>query len=79
MRLFLWYRILKLIQNTKDEDIPSVNKSILKNISYQIKLFEHQDKFIDNCLFKSKLMDLRGYLLDAGPGLGKTINSNCFN
>lgn len=67
---------IKLIQNTKDEDIPSVNKSILKNIFVPgFKLFEHQDKFIDNCLFKSKLMDLRGYLLDAGPGLGKTINS----
>lgn len=67
---------IKLIQNTKDEDIPSVNKSILKNIFIPgFKLFEHQDKFIDNCLFKSKLMDLRGYLLDAGPGLGKTINS----
>lgn len=67
---------IKLIQNTKDEDIPSVNKSILKNIFISgFKLFEHQDKFIDNCLFKSKLMDLRGYLLDAGPGLGKTINS----
>ena len=67
---------IKLIQNTKDEDIPSVNKSILKNIFVPgLKLFEHQDKFIDNCLFKSKLMDLRGYLLDAGPGLGKTINS----
>ena len=67
---------IKLIQNTKDGDIPSVNKSILKNIFVPgFKLFEHQDKFIDNCLFKSKLMDLRGYLLDAGPGLGKTINS----
>lgn len=67
---------IKLIQNTKDEDIPSVNKSILKNIFVPgFKLFEHQDKFIDNCSFKSKLMDLRGYLLDAGPGLGKTINS----
>ena len=67
---------IKLIQNTKDEDIPSVNKYILKNIFVPgFKLFEHQDKFIDNCLFKSKLMDLRGYLLDAGPGLGKTINS----
>ena len=67
---------IKIIQNTKDEDIPSVNKSILKNIFVPgFKLFEHQDKFIDNCLFKSKLMDLRGYLLDAGPGLGKTINS----
>jgi putative SNF2 domain helicase len=67
---------IKLIQNTKDEDIPVVNKSILKNIFVPgLKLFEHQDKFIDNCLFKSKLMDLRGYLLDAGPGLGKTINS----
>lgn len=67
---------IKLIQNTKDEDIPSVNKSILKNIFVPgFKLFEYQDKFIDNCLFKSKLMDLRGYLLDAGPGLGKTINS----
>lgn len=67
---------IKLIQNTKEEDIPSVNKSILKNIFVPgLKLFEHQDKFIDNCLFKSKLMDLRGYLLDAGPGLGKTINS----
>ena len=67
---------IKLIQNTKDEDIPSVNKSILKSIFVPgFKLFEHQDKFIDNCLFKSKLMDLRGYLLDAGPGLGKTINS----
>lgn len=67
---------IKLIQNIKDEDIPSVNKSILKNIFVPgFKLFEHQDKFIDNCLFKSKLMDLRGYLLDAGPGLGKTINS----
>jgi putative SNF2 domain helicase len=67
---------IKLIQNTKDEDIPKVNKSILKNIFVPgFKLFEHQDKFIDNCLFKSKLMDLRGYLLDAGPGLGKTINS----
>ena len=67
---------IKLIQNTKDEDIPVVNKSILKNIFVPgFKLFEHQDKFIDNCLFKSKLMDLRGYLLDAGPGLGKTINS----
>lgn len=67
---------IKLIQNTKDEDIPVVNKSILKNIFIPgFKLFEHQDKFIDNCLFKSKLMDLRGYLLDAGPGLGKTINS----
>lgn len=67
---------IKLIQNIKDEDIPVVNKSILKNIFVPgFKLFEHQDKFIDNCLFKSKLMDLRGYLLDAGPGLGKTINS----
>lgn len=67
---------IKLIQNTKDEDIPVVNKSILKNIFVPgFKLFEHQDKFIDNCLFKSKLMDLKGYLLDAGPGLGKTINS----
>lgn len=67
---------IKLIQNTKDEDIPKVNKSVLKNIFIPgFKLFEHQDKFIDNCLFKSKLMDLRGYLLDAGPGLGKTINS----
>lgn len=67
---------IKLIQNIKDEDISSVNKSILKNIFVPgFKLFEHQDKFIDNCLFKSKLMDLRGYLLDAGPGLGKTINS----
>lgn len=67
---------IKLIQNTKDEDIHSVNKSVLKNIFIPgFKLFEHQDKFIDNCLFKSKLMDLRGYLLDAGPGLGKTINS----
>lgn len=67
---------IKLIQNTKDENIPVVNKSILKNIFVPgFKLFEHQDKFIDNCLFKSKLMDLRGYLLDAGPGLGKTINS----
>ena len=67
---------IKLIQNTKDEDIPSVNKSILKNIFVPgFKLFEHQDKFIDNCLFKSKLMDLRGYLLDAGGGLGKSIIS----
>lgn len=66
---------IKKIQNTEPVDIPKIDKSKLDKIFKRIKLFEHQDKFIDDCLWKAKLLDLKGYLLDAGPGEGKTILS----
>lgn len=66
---------IKKIQSTDPINIPKIDKSKLDKIFRGIKLFEHQDKFIDDCLWKAKLLGLKGYLLDAGPGEGKTIIS----
>lgn len=66
---------IKKIQSTDPIDIPKIDKSKLDKIFRGIKLFDYQDKFIDDCIWKSKLLGLKGYLLDAGAGLGKSINS----
>lgn len=64
---------IKIINSTDPSAIPKIDKSKLNKIFNSIKLFDYQDKFIDDCIWKSKLLGLNGYLLDAGAGLGKTI------
>lgn len=66
---------IKKIQNTEPVDIPKIDKSKLDKIFNWIKLFDYQDKFIDECIWKANLLGLKGYLLNAGPGEGKTILS----
>lgn len=66
---------IKIINETEPNEIPKLDKSKLNRIFNNIKLFDYQDKFIDDCVWKSKLLGLNGYLLDAGPGLGKTLTS----
>lgn len=66
---------IKKIQNTEPVDIPKIDKSKLDKIFKGIKLFDYQDKFIDECIWKANLLGLKGYLLNAGAGLGKSINS----
>lgn len=66
---------IKTINSTEPNRIPKIDKSKLNKIFNNIKLFDYQDKFIDDCVWKSKLLGLNGYLLDAGAGLGKTILS----
>lgn len=66
---------IKIINETEPNAIPKLDKSKLNRIFNNIKLFDYQDKFIDDCVWKSKLLGLNGYLLDAGPGLGKTLTS----
>ena len=66
---------IKTINETEPNEIPKLDKSKLNKIFNNIKLFDYQDKFIDDCVWKSKLLGLNGYLLDAGAGTGKTILS----
>lgn len=66
---------IKTINSTEPNRIPKIDKSKLNKIFNNIKLFDYQDKFIDDCVWKSKLLGLNGYLLDAGAGTGKTILS----
>lgn len=62
---------IKIINETEPNAIPKLDKSKLNKIFNNIKLFDYQDKFIDDCIWKSKLLGLNGYLLDAGAGTGK--------
>lgn len=62
---------IKIINSTDPSNIPKIDKSKLNKIFNNIKLFDYQDKFIDDCVWKSKLLGLNGYLLDAGAGTGK--------
>lgn len=62
---------IKIINETEPNAIPKIDKSKLNKIFNNIKLFDYQDKFIDDCIWKSKLLGLNGYLLDAPPGAGK--------
>lgn len=66
---------IKIINETEPNAIPKLDKSKLNRIFNNIKLFDYQDKFIDDCVWKSKLLGLNGYLLDAPPGAGKTVAS----
>lgn len=66
---------IKIINSTDPSNIPKIDKSKLNKIFNNIKLFDYQDKFIDDCIWKSKLLGLNGYLLDAPPGSGKSISS----
>lgn len=66
---------IKIINETEPNAIPKIDKSKLNKIFNNIKLFDYQDKFIDDCIWKSKLLGLNGYLLDAPPGSGKSISS----
>lgn len=66
---------IKIINETEPNAIPKLDKSKLNRIFNNIKLFDYQDKFIDDCVWKSKLLGLNGYLLDAPPGAGKTTAS----
>ena len=66
---------IKIINETEPNAIPKLDKSKLNRIFNNIKLFDYQDKFIDDCVWKSKLLGLNGYLLDAGACTGKTILS----
>nr|DAW11011.1 MAG TPA: Chromatin remodeling complex ATPase [Caudoviricetes sp.] len=66
---------IKIINSTDPSAIPKIDKSKLNKIFNNIKLFDYQDKFIDDCIWKSKLLGLNGYLLDAPPGSGKSISS----
>lgn len=66
---------IKTINETEPNAIPKLDKSKLNKIFNNIKLFDYQDKFIDDCVWKSKLLGLNGYLLDAPPGSGKSISS----
>lgn len=66
---------IKIINETEPNAIPKLDKSKLNRIFNNIKLFDYQDKFIDDCIWKSKLLGLNGYLLDAPPGSGKSISS----
>lgn len=66
---------IKTINETEPNEIPKLDKSKLNKIFNNIKLFDYQDKFIDDCVWKSKLLGLNGYLLDAPPGAGKTVAS----
>ena len=64
---------IKIINSTDPSTIPKIDKSKLNKIFNNIKLFDYQDKFIDDCIWKSKLLGLNGYLLDAPMGSGKSI------
>lgn len=64
---------IKKIQNTDPLNIPKIDKSKLDKIFKGIKLFDYQDKFIDDCIWKAELLGLKGYLLDAPPGVGKSV------
>lgn len=64
---------IKIINETDPNTIPKIDKSKLNKIFNNIKLFDYQDKFIDDCIWKSKLLGLNGYLLDAPMGSGKSI------
>lgn len=66
---------IKIINETEPNAIPKLDKSKLNRIFNNIKLFDYQDKFIDDCVWKSKLLGLNGYLLDAAAGSGKTLLS----
>lgn len=66
---------IKIINETEPNVIPKLDKSKLNRIFNNIKLFDYQDKFIDDCIWKSKLLGLNGYLLDAAAGSGKTFLS----
>lgn len=66
---------IKKIQNTDPIDIPKIDKSKLDKIFRGIKLFDYQDKFIDECIWKANLLGLKGYLLDAPAGSGKSYCS----
>lgn len=66
---------IKTINETEPNAIPKLDKSKLNKIFNNIKLFDYQDKFIDDCIWKSKLLGLNGYLLDAAAGSGKTFLS----
>lgn len=66
---------IKKIQNTDPINIPKIDKSKLDKIFNGMKLFDYQDKFIDECIWKSKLLELKGYLLDAPAGSGKSYCS----
>lgn len=66
---------IKIINETEPNAIPKLDKSKLNKIFNNIKLFDYQDKFIDDCIWKSKLLGLNGYLLDAPAGSGKSILS----
>lgn len=66
---------IKTINETEPNVIPKLDKSKLNRIFNNIKLFDYQDKFIDDCVWKSKLLGLNGYLLDAAAGSGKTFLS----
>lgn len=66
---------IKKIQSTDPINIPKIDKSKLDKIFRGIKLFDYQDKFIDDCIWKSNLLELRGYLLDAPAGSGKSYCS----
>lgn len=66
---------IKKIQNTESVDIPKIDKSKLDKIFRGMKLFDYQDKFIDECIWKASLLGLKGYLLDAPAGSGKSYCS----
>lgn len=66
---------IKKIQNIDPLNIPKIDKSKLDKIFNGMKLFDYQDKFIDECLWKANLLELRGYLLDAPAGSGKSYCS----
>lgn len=66
---------IKKIQNTEPVDIPKIDKSKLDKIFKGMKLFDYQDKFIDECIWKANLLELKGYLLDAPAGSGKSYCS----
>lgn len=66
---------IKKIQSTDPINIPKIDKSKLDKIFRGIKLFDYQDKFIDDCIWKASLLGIKGYLLDATMGSGKTVLS----
>lgn len=57
-------------------EYPVVDKTKLNGIFQDyMKLYDYQSKFIDACFYKVNKLGLKGYLLDAGPGLGKTVTA----
>lgn len=66
---------IKKIQSTDPINIPKIDKSKLDKIFNGMKLFDYQDKFIDECIWKAQLLELKGYLLDAPAGSGKSYCS----
>lgn len=66
---------LSIIENPNfDKEIPKVDKSILSKVfNKEYKLYDYQEQFIDSSLYKTRLLGLKGYLLDAKAGMGKSF------